>query len=141
MTDHAMNDNELRFFRFLFLVAALWNLAGGVMGYFNTAHSFELLYDRELVDPVFAAIYRGACGTTLLYFIGYSIVAYDPLRQTGVVIVGGIGKIGFATHLLGAYLAGHVNANALVVIVGDFAFFASFLVYLWRVARTKTPLV
>ena len=114
-------------FRTLFIIATLWNLAGGILGYFNTASSFELLFGRELVDPLYFAIYRGACGTTLIYFIGYLVVATNPLRHAGVVLVGGMGKVAFAVQLLKFYLAGIAGPSALVVIVGDFAFALAFV--------------
>jgi hypothetical protein len=132
-----MNVKELSFFRALFVLAALWNLAGGILGYFNTEYAFHLLFDRALTDPLYHDIYRGACGTTLVYFLGYSVVAYNPLRHTGIVLVGGIGKIGFAIQLLKFYAAGIANANAFVAIIGDFIFFALFIYYYFRLLRTN----
>ncbi|MEC7525415.1 MAG: hypothetical protein VYE22_36365 [Myxococcota bacterium] len=128
---------ELSLFRALFVTAALWNLAGGIIGYLNPALAFELLFDRALTDPLYTAIYRGACGTTLVYFIGYLVVAYDPVKHTGIVLVGGIGKIGFALNLLQLHLAGIANASAYVVIVGDAFFFALFLYYFARLFLTR----
>ncbi len=128
---------ELSFFRALFALAALWNLAGGILGYFNPEHAFQLLFDRALTDPLYRDIYRGACGTTLIYFVGYAVVAYSPVRHTGIVLVGGIGKVGFAIQLLKLYLAGIANANALVVILGDFIFVLFFLYYSFRLLRTN----
>jgi len=135
------SDKEIAFFRVIFVLAALWNLAGGILGYFNPGYAFELLFDRSLTDPLLHDIYRGACGTTLVYFIGYSIVAVDPARHTGIVIVGGIGKIGFAIQLLKLYLAGLANAGALVVIIGDALFFGLFLYYFYRLRRAKRAIV
>lgn len=136
-----MTDKELSFFRALFLLAAVWNLAGGIIGYFNPAHAFELLFDRALTDPLYHDIYKGACGTTLVYFVGYSVVALDPVRHTGIVLVGGIGKIGFAVQLLKFHLAGIANANAWVVIVGDVLFSLAFLYYYFRLHRTNHPIL
>ena len=132
-----MNRKELSFFRALFVLAAVWNLAGGILGYFNTEYAFHLLFDRTLTDPLYHDIYRGACGTTLVYFFGYSVVAYNPLRHTGIVLVGGIGKIGFVVQLLKFYAADIANANAFVVIIGDCLFFALFMYYYFRLLRTK----
>jgi hypothetical protein len=132
-----MSDRELWFFRALFALAALWNLAGGILGYLNPEVAFQLLFDRVLTDPLYHDIYRGACGTTLIYFIGYAVVAYSPVRHTGIVLVGGIGKVGFAIQLLKFYVAGIANANALVVIIGDSIFLLSFLYYYFRLLRTN----
>jgi len=129
------DDKEITFFRVLFVLAAVWNLAGGILGYFNPGIAFELLFDRSLTDPLYHDIYKGACGTTLVYFVGYSVVALAPVRHTGIVLVGGIGKIGFAIQLLKFYVAGIANASAFVVIIGDAIFFALFVYYYFRLVR------
>lgn len=135
-----MNRSELTSFRVLFAIAALWNLAGGILGYLNTGFAFELMFDRELTDPLFHGVYRGAWGTTMVYFVGYSIVAFNPLKHVGIVIVGGIGKVGFAVQLLQFYFAGLATAHAFVVIVGDFVFCLAFVVYFWRLLQSKAQL-
>lgn len=51
-------------------------------------------------------LYRGAWGTAFLYGFGFLLVAHHPVRHTGVVIMGGLGKALFALNLLGMYLNG-----------------------------------
>ena len=136
-----MKNKEITFFRSLFIVSAIWNLIGAIFGYFNTAFTFNGFFNRELTDPLFYAIYQGAWGTTLVYFIGYLIVAYNPLKHTGIVIVGGIGKIGFAISLLKFYLAGLAGPVVFVVIAGDFIFALLFLYYFFKLYRAKEKIV
>ena len=136
-----MRKEEIALFRALFIVSALWNLIGAIFGYFNTAYTFNGFFNRELTDPLYYAIYQGAWGTTLVYFIGYSIVAYNPLKHTGIVIVGGIGKIGFAISLLNFYLSGIANSIVFVVIIGDFIFAILFLYYFLRLYRTEESII
>ena len=136
-----MKNKEITFFRGLFIVSAIWNLIGAIFGYFNTAFTFNGFFNRELTDPLFYAIYQGAWGTTLVYFIGYLIVAYNPLKHTGIVIVGGIGKIGFAISLLKFYLAGLAGPVVFVVIAGDFIFALLFLYYFFKLYRAKEKIV
>lgn len=133
-----INDKEVLFFRVLFIVGALWNLTGAVFGYFNTAFTFHQFFDRELNDPLIFAIYQGAWGTTLVYFIGYLIVAYNPGKHTGIVIVGGIGKVGFAIKLLQLYLSGLAKPVVFIVIVGDFIFTMLFIYYFVVLYKEKT---
>lgn len=135
-----MSGKELTFFRIVFVVAALWNLAGGVPGYFYSADMFHTLFNRELTDPLMTAIYKGSWGTTFLYFFGYLLVAYNPARHTGVVILGTIGKVFFAAGLLSAYLSGTATSFTLVVIAGDFIFTTLFIVYLVRMTRRQDGL-
>jgi hypothetical protein len=132
-----MKNKEITFFRIFFIVSALWNLIGAIFGYFNTEYTFQGLFSKELTDPLYYAIYQGAWGTTLVYFIGYSIVAYNPLKHTGIVIVGGIGKIGFVISLLKFYLSGLAGSIVFVIIIGDFVFGLLFLYYFLRLFKTK----
>jgi hypothetical protein len=62
-------------------------------------------------------------------FFGYLIVAYNPVKHTGIVIVGGIGKVGFAIKLLQLYMAGIAKSVVFIVITGDFIFSVLFLYY------------
>lgn len=136
-----MSDKELKFFRAFFIVAALWNLTGAIFGYFNTAYTFQGLFDRELSDSLFYAVYKGAWGTTLVYFIGYLIVARDPIKHTGIVIVGGIGKVAYAMKLLEFYLTDVANSKVLIIVIGDFLFTVLFIYYFYRLIKLKIRII
>ncbi|MEO9802945.1 MAG: hypothetical protein ABJF04_06845 [Reichenbachiella sp.] len=136
-----MKNKELTTFKVIFITAALWNLIGAIFGYFNTAYTFNGFFDRELTDPLYYTIYQGAWGTTLVYFIGYSIVAYNPVKHTGIVIVGGIGKVGFAISLFKFYLAGLANSVVFIVIIGDFIFSLLFVYYFVQLYRANEKIV
>lgn len=114
---------------------------GAAFGYFNTAYTFQGLFDRELTDPLFYEIYKGAWGTTLMFFLGYLLVAYDPIKQWGIALIGGIGKLAFALAELRLYLAGLANANMLIIVVGDFVFCACFVYYFFKLFAGKGRLV
>lgn len=135
-----MSGKEFMFFRIVFVLAALWNLAGGVPGYFYSTDMFHKLFNQELTDPLMLAIYKGSWGTTFLYFFGYLLVAYNPVRHTGVVILGTIGKMFFAVGLLRAYLSGMATSFSLVVIIGDFVFTMLFTTYVAKMARRREGL-
>jgi hypothetical protein len=126
-------DNQhLKLFRTIFIAAAIWNLAGAILGYFNTAYAFQLFFDRELLDPLVYTIYKGAWGTTFVYFFGYLIVSYNPVKHSGIVIIGGIGKIGYVANMLQLYADDVATRESLIVIVGDSFFIALFIYYfLW----------
>lgn len=124
-----LTQNQYPVLSGIFIVAAIWNLIGAGFGYFNTGYTFQTLFHRELVDPLYYDIYQGAWGTTLTYFVGYLIVAFNPVKHTGIVIVGGIGKIGFALKLLQFYLSGFADPIVFIVIIGDLIFGGLFLYY------------
>lgn len=136
-----LKNNELTFFKYMFLLAALWNLTGAVFGYFNTAFTFQHFFDRERSDPLFHAIYQGSWGTTFVYFFGYLIVAHNPVKHVGIVVVGGIGKLGFAVKLLQLYMAGLANSLIFIVIVGDFIFLLLFAYYFVALFKAKESIL
>ena len=76
-----------------------------------------------------------------MYFVGYLIVAYNPERHTGIVLVGGIGKVGYAIQMLKYYLAGIANSFALVIVIGDLIFAIVFIFYFYVMAKTKISII
>ena len=112
------HDRQRPRFALLFVIAALWNFAGALPGFLDSAGMFSREFGRELTDPVLLIVYRGAWGTALLYGFGFLMVARNPVRHTGVVLMGGLGKAFFALHLLYMYLEGWTSELALVVIAG-----------------------
>lgn len=132
-----MKDRTSTLMRALFVAAALWNLLGAGFGYFNTAFTFQSFFGRELADPLIFEIYQGAWGTTFVYFFGYLLVAHDPFRHLGIVIVGGIGKLGYALKLLQLFTAGLAGPVVLVVVGGDLLFVLLFVYYFFKLHQAK----
>lgn len=132
---HIMKNRKHLSFTVLFLFAALWNLIGAGFGYFNTSYTFMGLFGRELNDPLYYEIYRGAWGTTLMFFLGYLLAAYDPIKHSGIVLIGGIGKFFFALAELDLYLKGLAHPIILVIVIGDFIFCGLFLPYFYRIQK------
>ena len=124
------NDNY-KIWKIIFVTAAIWNLLGATLGTVFTFDVFMILFDRSLSDPLVISIYRGAWGSSFLYFLGYLFVAYNPQKQTGVIIIGTIGKIFFAFTLFTHYLNGLATSYALIVIVGDVIFSILFIIFLY----------
>ena len=136
-----MRNKEFPFFTGLFILAAVWNLIGAGFGYFNTEYTFQGLFKRELNDPLFFEIYKGAWGTTLMFFVGYLLVAYNPIKHSGVALIGGIGKLSFALAELQLYLSGLANSKILIIIAGDFIFCAFFVYYFTKLFALKKALI
>jgi hypothetical protein len=136
-----MRNKEFTFFTRLFMVAALWNLIGAYFGYFNTAYTFQGIFGRELSDPLFYEIYKGAWGTTLMFCVGYLLVAYDPVKHSGVALIGGIGKFSFAIAELQLYLNGLANSIILIIVIGDFVFCALFVYYFSKLHTAKGAII
>lgn len=132
-----MRNKDFILFSGIFLLAALWNLIGACFGYFNTAYTFQGVFDKPLTDPLFYEIYKGAWGTTLMFFIGYLMVAYNPSKHWGIAVIGGIGKLSFAISELQLYMAGLANSKILLIVVGDFLFCGLFVWYFVKVYNYK----
>ena len=107
----------------------------------NTAYTFESIFDRPLVDPLYFEIYKGAWGTTLMFFIGYLLVAIDPVKHVGIALIGGIGKLAFAIAELKLYLSDLANSYILIIVVGDFIFCAFFIHYFYMLFRKKERII
>ncbi|HBS06568.1 MAG TPA: hypothetical protein DEA96_16485 [Leptospiraceae bacterium] len=131
---------ELHFYKGLFFIGALWNLLGAVFGYFDTAETYRSFFGVALSDPLQFAIYRGSWGTTLLYFLGYLMVASNPEKHTGIVAIGTLGKVFFAWKLLSLYSAGLAQPIVLIVVIGDAIFAALFALYLVRMVMAHRAL-
>lgn len=87
------------------------------------------------------AVYRGAWATAFLYGLGFLMVAYNPVRHTGIVLMGGVGKALFALNLLVMYLNGWTSDFAIVVIAGDAIFVVLFVVYFLRLRKNGHALI
>lgn len=136
-----MRNREFPFFTGLFLVAAVWNLIGAGFGYFNTEFTFQGIFGRELNDPLFYEIYKGAWATTMLFFVGYLMVAYNPIKHSGLALIGGIGKFFFAIAELQLYLSGLANSLILIIVIGDFIFCTFFVYYFIKLYQHKTAII
>ncbi|MFN3848090.1 MAG: hypothetical protein ACK4NY_01620 [Spirosomataceae bacterium] len=136
-----MRNREFPFFTNLFVVAALWNLIGAGFGFFNTEYTFQGLFERKLNDPLFYEVYKGAWGTTLMFFMGYLLVAYNPVRHSGIAIIGFVGKLSFAIAELQLYTSGLANSKILIIVIGDFIFCAFFIYYFIELFNRKKAIV
>ena len=134
-------QENLKKWRIFFIVASVWNLLGSIPGMLDASGTFEILFSRELTDPLIISIYRGAWGSTFLYFIGYLFVAKNPVKHTGIVIIGGIGKLYFAINLFALYLNGFTSSLVFVVIIGDLSFTSLFVVFLVTVIKNNEQII
>ncbi len=132
----SLEPRTLLLLRILFIVSAIWNFAGAVPGLADAAGMFEREFGRELTDPVMVAVYRGAWGTAFLYGFGFLMAAANPVKHTGIVLMGGTGKALFALNLLFMHLNGWASPFAIVVIVGDIVFIALFILYFVQLKRS-----
>ncbi|HJN03744.1 MAG TPA: hypothetical protein QF665_01345, partial [Alphaproteobacteria bacterium] len=58
-------------------------------------------------------------------------------KHYGIVIIGGIGKVGFAISLFKLYLSGLANSVVFIVIIGVFFFSILIVFYFFRVSGVR----
>jgi hypothetical protein len=113
-------------FRRMFVVAALWNLAGG---------TFIL---AAVPAPPQPAYYYAWIELFMTFGIGYWLVSRDLYRNRDIALLGAIGKVAFAAIFLWQYAthATDLPRFFLIPVVGDLVFAAFFVVFL-RFLRKK----
>ena len=72
--------------------------------------------------------------------IGYALVAYDPPRNRGVVVLGAVLKLGVVAIIYAHYLLGDATVRMAFLVSGDLIYAALFLQYL-RTSRSDRGLM
>lgn len=121
-----------RFWRWLFAVAALYNLAvGGAMVAAPSRIAAQL--DISGAGGPFALIMAGLL--IAVFGIGYAMVAAAPAKNRSIVWIGMIGKTGAAALAAVQFNAGIVPFNTFALGMGDLVFVVLFALFLWRGPR------
>ena len=70
-----------------------------------------------------------------VFGVGYAIVASDPSRQTGIVRIGVIGKLGFVMLMTIAWTTGVIPMAQFASSLADLPWVVAFLLFLRRGGR------
>jgi hypothetical protein len=127
--------NETTFKR-IFLVGAIWNLAGGAFILFATNWIFST---SGLTVPSPPAYYHSWIALFLVFGFGYYLVSRNLYRNRDIALLGAIGKLAFAavfTYNLAAY-PGQVPRFFLGPMVGDVVFAILFLIFVFNARRFR----
>ena len=118
------------FFKKMFLVGALWNVAGGVVIIWLTGWIFATAH---LTPPEPWVYYYSWIALFMTFGIGYYLVYLDMYGNKNLVILGIIGKLGFAGVFLAGMMLGpgQVPLFFLIPVIGD-------LVFVWLFWRFLT---
>jgi hypothetical protein len=110
-----------RSYRRMFLLGALWNLAGGA---FILAAGRWIFGLDDLSIPQPGAYYYSWIALFLTFGIGYYMAYRDPLGNRAIALLGTIGKLAFAAiflwYLLGS--PGSVPRFFFIPVIGDIIF-------------------
>jgi hypothetical protein len=126
-----MNESSQRW---LLMVAAAWNILGGVSALLDPAQHFAQLYSATLTltDPVQLFFYRCTWINVIAWGIGYLIAARLPGSRTAILSAGAIGKSVYFAACVDLYLSGAGKPLMLLTGVADLFFAALFVLVLVR---------
>jgi hypothetical protein len=113
----------------MFVIAAAWNLAGGVIIYAAAPRIFST---AGLGVPEPAAYFHSWIALFMTFGIGYYMVSRDLHGRRDIVLLGIIGKLAFSAIFVAHMLArpGAIPALFLIPVVGDLVFVVLFAVFL-----------
>lgn len=127
-----------RGYRRMFVIAAVWNLAGGVIIYAAAARIFAT---AGLGVPEPAAYFHSWIALFMTFGIGYYMVSRDLHGRRDIALLGIIGKLAFSVIFIAHMIAtpGAIPALFLIPVVGDLIFVVVFAMFLrWeRRARVQ----
>ena len=122
-------------YRRMFLIGAIWNVAGGA---FIIAATGWIFRSAGLTEPFPPLYYYAWIALFMTFGVGYYLVYRDMFRNRDIVLLGAIGKTAFAAVFLYdfAVYSGAVPRFFLFPVIGDLIFVVLFVMFL-RFARTK----
>ncbi len=122
-------------FQALFLLAAAWNLAGAIMGLVFLEPLSKLAWPEAalLNDPISTQFTMMVFGLIGVLAIGYLLVAFDPSRNRGLVLVAAIGKP--VVLAFGIYFSWSTGTSWLLVPAAGVVFFT--LSFWWYLVSTR----
>ena len=109
------------FYKKMFLVGALWNVAGGAVIVWLTGWIFA---SAGLSPPTPGVYYYAWIALFTTFGIGYYLVYRDMYANKNLVILGIIGKLSFAVIFLAGMMfgLGKVPLFFLIPVIGDLVF-------------------
>ncbi len=111
-------------------MAALWNLLGSIPAIIFPEINLRLFYGLAGADYMTLFLNRGLWWAVLFFGIGYLIIALDPARQWGIIVMGIIGKTVVAVNWFYLFHIGKATWFAVFAASGDSLFTVLFVYYL-----------
>ena len=124
-----------KYWSYAFYLVAVLNILGTLPGILNPASGYLEFTGIESSDYYDLFFFRSLWIIVLLFGVGYFIVARNPEKNHAMLLVGGIGKLIFAIHVILAFLDDKVTGMALTAGIADLVWVAVFVVFLFKFGR------
>ena len=129
-----------RFWKIVFLIAGLYTAGGVLPGIFDPEQGLLDFTNQIIEDWNTIYIFRSLWITVLVFGIGFFIVALNPAKHIGIVIMGFLGKLLFASNVLIQYSNEKVSQMAMTAAVIDLVFVLLFGVFIFKYYTTPISL-
>ena len=121
-----------RFWKIVFLIAGLYTAGGVLPGIFNPEQGLLDFTNQIIDDQNTVYFFRSLWITVLVFGIGFFIVALNPAKHIGIVIMGLLGKLLFASNVLIQYSNEKVSQVAMTAAVIDLIFVLVFGIFIFK---------
>ena len=122
---------ELSTWKKFFVIAGLWNFSFAIPAFLMPAFNFRLVYGIHTNDFYHLWLNTAFFMVVFIFGVAYLMIAYDPPRNSGLIIMGIIGKtvVGISFYYL--YAVDRVTALPVMGGTGDLIFTFYFIFYLF----------
>jgi hypothetical protein len=121
-----------RFWKITFLIAGLYTAGGVLPGIFNPEQGLLDFTSQIIEDWNTFYFFRSLWITVLVFGIGFFIVALNPAKHIGIVIIGLLGKLLFASNVLFQYSNEKVSQMAMTAASIDLIFVLLFGIFIFK---------
>jgi len=121
-----------RFWKITFLIAGLYTAGGVLPGIFNPEQGLLDFTNQITEDWNTIYFFRSLWITVFVFGIGFFIVALNPAKHIGIVIMGLLGKLLFASNVLIQYSSEKVSQTAMSAAVIDLIFVLLFGIFIFK---------
>ena len=143
-TQNTSNSNKLannlnytatlnsRFWKITFLIAGIYTSIGVIPGIFNPEQGLLNFTCQIIEDWNTLYFFRSLWITVFVFGIGFLIVALNPAKHIGIVIMGLLGKLFFASNVLFQYSNEKVSQIAMTAASIDLIFVLLFGIFIFK---------
>ena len=123
--------------KILFLIAGIYTAGGVLPGIINPEKGLLDFTGKVIEDWNAIYFFRSLWITVLVFGVGFFIVAKNPSKHIGIVIMGFLGKLLFASNVLIQYSNEKVSQTALAAAVVDLIFVTAFGIFIFKYYKSQ----